>query len=314
MQGDINMRDAVKFPVLPELSVIDFSSIADVRALTRERCEHLFGPQDDSYIDEFMEAIADLFTGRLPQYQAMDTAYHDISHTMQATLCLVELLHHRHIAEEAPTIDADDFKRAVVAMLFHDIGYLKAVGDGEGTGAKYTHVHEQRSCRLARSFLAGRGWSSNDIVFVENLISATGPTADLAKIPFRSDIERLLGQAVCTADYIGQMSDPQYPDKLAVLYREFEESSRYQNIPRSKWPFTSHEALLRSTPDFWASFVQRKMTVECGGVWKFLEHPVSGENPYMESIQQNLAAIEQRIVSLDANAESEPKVVSISNR
>ena len=39
-----------------------------------------------------------------------------------------------------------------------------------------------------------------------------------------------MGQAVCTADYVGQMSDPKYPDKLEVLFREFEESFRYQEI------------------------------------------------------------------------------------
>jgi len=298
MQGEFNMRDSVKFPVLPELSAIDFSSSADVRDLVRERLHHLFGAAGNGYIDEHMAAIEDLFAGRFPEYQAIDTGYHDITHTMQATLCLTELLHHRHFSDEQPAIGVHDFKRALIAMLFHDLGYLKTVGDNEGTGAKYTHVHEQRSCRLVRDFLSGRGWQEDDIVFVENLISATGPTANLTKIPFRSATERLLGQSVCTADYVGQMSDPQYPDKLEVLYREFEESYRYQGLPRSQWPFTSYEALLRSTPNFWSIFVQHKMTVECGSVWKFLEHPLSGENPYMDSIRRNLAIIDRQIEKL----------------
>jgi hypothetical protein len=299
MKGRFNMRDTVKFPVLPDLSVIDFSCTSDVRTLVNERRQHMFGVRGDGYIDEYMEAIADLFAGRHPDYQAMDTAYHDITHTMQATLCLVELLHHRHFSDAQPTVGAEDFKRAVIAILFHDIGYLKMVGDSDGSGAKYTHVHEKRSCALARKYLGQRGWSDDDIVFVENLISATGPLADLTKIEFRSEVERLLGQVVCTADYIGQMSDPDYPDKLEVLYSEFEESYRYQKIPRSKWPFTSYESLLRSTPDFWGKFVQYKMTVECGGVWDYLEHPVTGQNPHIESIAGNLATIRQRISCLE---------------
>jgi len=289
----------VKFPVLPDLSEIDFTRTSDVRNLTMERCRHLFGPQHNGYIDEFMEAIDDLFAGRHPEYQAIDTAYHDIRHTLQATLCLVELLHNLHITEAGPRISAEDFKRAVVAVLFHDIGYLKKNGDTEGSGAKYTHLHEQRSCDFTRAFLGERGWPEDDIQCVENLISATGPSADVKQIGFRSELERILGQTVCTADYIGQMSDPLYPDKLEILFNEFRESYQYQQIPQSDWPFASYQALLRGTPGFWGTFVQRKLTVECADIWKHLEHPITGENPYMESIERNLAAIEQRIEDLE---------------
>ena len=293
------MKDIVSFPVLPELTGIEFSDPADVSALVKERRRHMFGVQDEAYIDEAMEAIEDLFAGRHPDYQAMDTAYHDINHTLQATLCLAELLNNRHQSNVEPRIGPHDFKRALVAILFHDIGYLKTLDDTEGTGAKYTHVHEKRSCCLVEEYLNQRGWPENDIVFVQHLISATGPRADLTKIPFRSDIERAMGQAVCTADYVGQMSDPQYPDKLEVLFREFEESFEYQGLPRSEWPFDSYEALLRGTPGFWDSFVHYKMNVECAGAWYHLEHPASGENPYLEAIKRNLFIIGRRIDRLD---------------
>jgi hypothetical protein len=296
------MKNVFKLPVLPDLSIIDFSGAEDVRSLVWERRRLMFGAHGDHYIDEYMETIESLFAGHFPEYQAMDTAYHDINHTMQATLCLSTLLHNRHRAEAAPRIAAEDFDRTLVAVLFHDIGYLKARGDADGTGAKYTHVHEQRSCDLARDFLARRGWSENDIVFVQNLISATGPRADLTKIDFRSAIERAMGQAVCTADYVGQMSDPAYPDKLKVLFREFEESFRYQGMPRGEWPFASYEDLLRDTPGFWKDFVHYKMNVECAGIWQYLECPVSGENPYLSAIERNLAAIGRRIEQLDSPA------------
>jgi hypothetical protein len=293
------MRNEVTFPVLPDLSVIDFNCTSEVLNLTRERCSHLFGPQNNGYLDEYMDAIDDLFAGRHPEYQAIDTAYHDITHTLQATLCLVEILHNRHVIEATPRISAEDFKRAVIAVLFHDIGYLKTTGDTQGSGAKYTHLHEQRSCDFTRAFLLQRGWPQDGVQCIENLISATGPSANVARIEFRSEIEHILGQTVCTADYIGQMSDPHYPDKLAVLFGEFRESYEYQQIPQSEWPFASCEALLRGTPGFWRTFVQHKLTVECADIYKHLEHPLSGENPYMEAIEGNLATIEQRIVSLE---------------
>ena len=292
------MKNDVTFPVLPDLSTIDFSCTSDVRELTRTRYNYLFGSQDDGYIDVYMDTVEDLFKGRSPEFRAIDTAYHNISHTLQATLCLVELLHHRHFTEASPRISAGDFKRALVAVLFHDIGYLKKTGDNEGSGAKYTHLHEQRSCTFSREMLSQRGWPPGDIQFVENLISSTGPSADVLQIPFRSDIERMLGQAVCTADYIGQMSDPDYPDKLPVLFGEFRESYEYQQLPESQWPFASYEALLKGTPAFWNTFVQHKLSVECAGLSKYLEHPLTGENPYEESIERNLAVIEQRIAEL----------------
>jgi len=289
------MKTDVKFPVLPELAAVDFSCTREIRHFARECCWQLFGPGDDGYIDEFMDAVEDLFAGREPGYQAIDVPYHDISHTLQATLCLVELLRNRQFWDAEPKISAKDYKRALVAVLFHDIGYLKKTGDSEGSGAKYTHLHEKRSCSFARSFLEGRGWPSDDILFIENLIGSTGPSANLINIPFRSGIERVLGQAVCTADYIGQMSDPAYPDKLSELFGEFRESYIYQGLPETEWPFASYQDLLRGTPGFWDTFVQNKLAYECAGQSKYLEHPVSGENPYLDSVNRNLGIIRRRI-------------------
>ena len=93
MKGKTEMKDTVRFPVLLDLRMIDFSSTVDVCTLVRERCHHMFGVEGDGYIDDRMDAIAGLFAGTHPDYQAMDTAYHDITHTLQATLCLTELLH-----------------------------------------------------------------------------------------------------------------------------------------------------------------------------------------------------------------------------
>ncbi len=97
------------------------------------------------------------------------------------------------------------------------------------------------------------------------------------------------------------MSDPNYPDRLEILFNEFAESYRYQKIPHDEWPFASYEALLRSTPDFWNLFVRRKLDVECAGAWAHLEHPVTGENPYMESVERNLAAVQERIARMGSD-------------
>lgn len=292
------MRDTVELLRLPALSEIDFSATGDVRRLIKARHDHLYGGRCDGHIDEFMDAVEKLFDGFYPEYQAMDMAYHDITHTLQAALCLVELIYRRHEDNASPYITAHDFRRALVAILFHDIGFLKKSGDLMGTGAKYTHLHEERSCQFARVFLKRRGWSDDNIQFVENLISSTGPRVDITQIAFRSEVERLLGQVVCTADYIGQISDPRYPDRLEPLFAEFVESYRYQGIACDAWPFKSYEALLRGTPAFWNEFVLPKLNHECAGLWRYLEHPVTGDNTYIASVERNLATIRERIATL----------------
>lgn len=292
------VSDADEFIAPLDLPGVDFTSTADVRRLVRERYERLAKASDDGFIDDYIDAVEYLFNGSDPEYQAMDTAYHDITHTLQATLCLAELIHRRHEDDATPRISAADFRRALVASLFHDIGFLKKSDDREGSGAKYTHVHEQRSCDFARTFLKARGWTDNDIRFVENLISSTGPRVNVNEVGFRSETERVLGQAVCTADYIGQISDPRYPDRLEPLFNEFAESYRYQGLAPDQWLFPSYEALLRGTPSFWDVFVLRKLNEECAGIWLHLEHPVTGENSYKASVEHNLAIIRDRIAAL----------------
>jgi len=296
------MRNSVSFPVLSDLATIDFSNTSDVRGLVRERCQNMFGSQDLAYIDDFMKVTQDLFSGAYPGYQAVDTAYHDIKHTVQATLSRAELLETRHFSDAQPRIDAKDFKYALIAVLFHDTGYLKTINDTEGSGAKYTHLHEQRSCDFARAYLSQQQWSEDDIGSIENLISATGPSADVTCVGFGSAVERILGQTICTADYIGQMSEPEYTEKLADMFSEFKESYEYQQIPQSEWPFASFDDLLKSTPAFWNTFVRHKLEVECAGIERHLEHPVSGENPYKESVSHNMQRIEQRIAGMENQA------------
>lgn len=280
---------------------VDFSSPRSVAARVRDVHADMFPDGSGDYIDDFFREVEEMFAGNSPGFQAMDTAYHDIVHTMQATLCLVTLLHNRHRTGTTPRIDDNDFRKALIAILFHDIGFLKEIGDNEGTGAKYTHVHEKRSCQHARTYLGRRNWPEADIASVQTLITCTGPRSDLTKIPFKDDTERLLGQCVCTADYIGQMSDPEYVEKLSVLFKEFEENFRYQDLPQSEWPFKTYEELLKGTPAFWDKFVTRKMTHECGGVWKYFVSPETREDAYLSAVRENIERVRHRIARLDSD-------------
>ena len=267
------------------------ASAKAVGTFVRRRFEARYPETDGSFITRRFHNLEAMFAGEYEGFQAMDTLYHDLEHTLQATLCMVCLLEGREARETQPAVDARTYSLALLAIMLHDLGYLKRTGDNTGTGAKYTDVHEIRSCEHARSYLERRGETEADIRTVENLIRCTGPRADLARIPFQNPLERELGLMVCTADFIGQMSDPRYVEKLPTLYGEFLENYEYRGIPVEERPFQSYDDLLQKTPGFWTAFVVPRMTDACDNVWRYLEDPATGRNPWREAIEANLTRL-----------------------
>src|SRR4030042_947106 len=114
------------------------------------------------------------FAGGHPDYLPIDARYHDLEHTMQGALCLARLMRGLHTADAAPALTVRAFELGIVAILFHDTGYLKVRSDTEGTGAKYTAVHVGRSAAFAAAFLAPKGFTPAEVRAVQNMINCTG--------------------------------------------------------------------------------------------------------------------------------------------
>jgi len=237
------------------------------------------------------------FSGRFADYQAIDARYHDFEHTLQGTLCLARLLRGRQAAKAAPEASAKMFELALLAMLFHDTGYLKRKEDTEGTGAKYTPVHVGRSTVFAREFLGKQGYTEADMAAVQHMISCTGVNADLQGIPFQSELERTLGFALATADLLGQMAADDYVDKLPILYLEFAEAARFTNIKVGRFAeYHSAEELMRQTPAFWETYVWPKINHDFRKLYTFLNDPYpDGPNPYLQRIEKNLTRLRRRL-------------------
>lgn len=251
-----------------------------------------FPAEDVSTISPWFAQVQRMFAGQYRNYQAMDTVYHDLDHTLQATLCWAQIILRRQQVKVHPSVSASDFLTGMVAILFHDLGYLKDRKDMVGTGAKFTFVHEQRSCEIAQIYLREVGWSQERIGKVQHLISCTGPRAQIGSIPFADEVEKVLGAAVCTADYLGQMSDAKYVQKLPPLFQEFEEADNYRGVPKEKRLFQSADEILRKTPGFWQYVVLPKLEVDCLGVYRYLSDPYpDGPNPYVQKIEANIEKI-----------------------
>ena len=134
-------------------------------------------------------------------------------------------------AGSLPTLTHRDLELMVAASFLHDSGFIKEIGDDEGTGAKYTLTHVTRSGAFAAKFLDEFDVTPDEVRLVQLAIECTGIQVDVDGLPFNDDRERFIGCVVGTGDMLGQMAAPDYPEKLDRLYREFAEAATY---PRSQ--------------------------------------------------------------------------------
>ncbi len=260
-------------------------------------CRAMFPEADPLFVPRVFGWAIECFTGNYRDYQPVDTRYHDFEHTLQGTLCLARLLRGRHAAGAYPRLTERMFQLSLAAILLHDTGYLKKRDDTDGTGAKYTVIHVRRSAEFAAQLLREKAFNATDIQSVKHLILCTGVNALVSVIPFQSEMEKVAGCALGTADLLGQMAADDYVDKLPTLYAEFAEAVNFSKDRTSFVAmFSSAEDLLRKTPDFWEKFVRVKLDRDFGGVHNFLNNPYpSGPNPYVLRIEANLSRLRQRL-------------------
>jgi hypothetical protein len=239
----------------------------------------------------------DCFGGHYADYQAIDVPYHDLEHTLQGTLCFARLLQCRQEAGSQPALTQTMFEWGLLAILLHDTGYLKRRDDLEGTGAKYTLIHVDRSAEFAARLLAQKGFSDEAIQAVQNMIHCTGVRVRFSAIPFASQLEQIVGCALGTADYMGQMAAGDYLEKLPELYLEFEESARF--LPDKTFNHgscSSAKDLVSKTPAFWENYVRPRLDQQYQGLYRFLNQPYpDGPNHYLQRIEANLARLRQQL-------------------
>ena len=262
----------------------------------------MFPQGGPAFVPTAFDWVQECFAGRYRDFQASDARYHDLEHTLQGTLCMVRVLQGRHQAGGRPAIQQRTFEQGLLAILFHDTGYLKKQADDDGTGAKYTLTHVARSVNFAEQFFGERGVPIAEIRSIQNMIRCTGVHVDLSRIPFQSEVEKVVGFALGTGDLLGQMSADDYIEKLPILYSEFEESARfYEGKMVGTLTFSSAADLLRRTPEFWDKYVLRKLDGDFWGLYKFLNEPYPhGPNGYLLKIAANLDRLRKQLAAANA--------------
>jgi hypothetical protein len=212
-------------------------------------------PTHDARYDPLLEQAA---RTALETLLNCDCSYHDIHHTLLVTDVGQTMLKGRQIARGDVTPHA--WVHAVIAMLFHDTGYLRGllqedgdegyVADESGrrvrtppgaTDAFLTPYHVTRGSLYVRQRFAAE--PSLDLeLLVEHIEMTRFPVPDT---PFHQRV-RGFGALVRSADLIGQMADPQYLQKLARLYAEFVETGEAERLG-----FRDPGELRAGFPDFY---------------------------------------------------------------
>lgn len=276
---------------------IDTKQIAEVQREVQLIYAEIFPHGDSAFIPKVFGWANDCFTGNYRNYQPIDARYHDFEHTLQVTLCMARLLRGRHFAKAIPALSQEMVELGLLAILMHDTGYLKTCDDIDGTGAKYTLVHVERSMEFAAELLREKGFAKSRINSVQNMIRCTGLNVNLTSIPFQSEEERIAGFALGTADLLGQMAAKDYVDKLPALYLEFAEASHFNaGDMGGEEMFSSAEDLIQKTPAFWEKFVKHKIEADFQGSYRFLNEPYpNGKNAYLDRVEQNMARVREHL-------------------
>lgn len=266
--------------------LLDMSSPAAVL----DEVRHIVGLIDRgielSPLERAFEDVCALYRGDYPGYRGCNTYYHDLRHTTDVFLALARLLHGAHAAGERFAPSA--ITLSLVAALFHDCGYIQTEDDREGTGGKYTLIHVQRSIDFMQTYFRRNGFADGDFEICRNMVLCTSVSTPVATIPFPSPSLALLGKMVGTADFLGQVSDRLYLEKLLFLYREFHEAQ----IPG----YSNELELLRKTIAYY-DFILKRLEVDLDDVQRFMSEHFRGRwriegDLYREAVDTNISYLD----------------------
>ena len=162
-----------------------------------------------------------------------DALYHNVEHTMLVTLAGYDIMRGRSLLKRT---SASDFAHLIVACLFHDIGYVRGILEGDGddgyvtdaAGSKIKLPRGSSDAALLPYHVDRSKLFVMDRIGQSELLDASRITRAIEYTRFPlldepEDADNEEGLLVRAADLIGQLGDPHYLRKTNALYYEFEE-------------------------------------------------------------------------------------------
>ncbi len=205
-------------------------------------CDHyqaMFGSKGPQYDQVFV----DIAKSVLPRLAMGDAPYHTVEHTLQVIKVGQAILEGKQSYEGS--VSPRDWLSMLVALLCHDIGYIKGICPGDrpqchrydtgkggqvylhpqATGAALSEHHVARSQAYVATHFSQRPWL--DVAAIQwNIEMTRFPVPDDAR--YRDTAS--YGGLCRAADLLGQLGDPRYMQKLSALFDEFEETGTNQTL------------------------------------------------------------------------------------
>ena len=241
------------------------------------------------------QKIKKLFDGKFSGYRKCTTSYHNFLHTEEVFLTSARLVDGYNLSNfilpEQLAINV------LVAALFHDTGYIQEEDDVEGTGAKYTQTHVDRSIDFLFRHYSDFGITEETAEIISRLIKSTDINIPYNEMKFESYGEKIAAAILATSDILGQMSSRVYLEKLLFLYYEFREAG----IPG----YASEFDILLKTRDFYDGMKKRLADdlMDMGRFARdhFRERYSVDSNVYFDSIEKNMNYLGQIIDDTGSN-------------
>jgi len=277
--------------------------IADPHAVGEVVCgilERLYPRADLGPVRIAFDTFTRLYAGILPGYHGCDTWYHDVQHSLDATLALARLIdgHERSVPKRS-RIGERRARLGIICALFHDSGYIRRYDESQfHNGAEFTFYHVTRSANFLTDFLPKIGFS-REARLAGRLVHFTGYEIALSKINVRNPLDRRLGFMLGTADLIAQMADRCYLEKCrSYLFHEFQACGlAAPGIPGGPAViYQSPDDLLRKTPDFITALFKERLDGYFHRAYRFMTVHFNGINPYMLAIEKHAEHL-RRVVS-----------------
>jgi hypothetical protein len=170
-----------------------------------------------------------------------DALYHDVDHTIMVALAGQAIIEGKHLREGGVT--PRDWMHYMVAVLCHDIGYVKGVCVNDtrdhfatGIGNETVYISPEGSDVALTPYHVDRSKLFVKERFSSNLLQDMNKHLDADLIASYIEMTRFptpggemyqdtksYGALVRAADFVGQLGDPDYLRKTPALFFEFHE-------------------------------------------------------------------------------------------
>ena len=205
-----------------------------------------------------------------------DALYHDVEHTVMVTLAGQAIIEGKHLLEGGVT--PRDWVHCMIALLCHDIGYVRGICKDDKDGMIATGVgnetvevppgasdavlspyHVDRSKLFVRERF-GKGMLMGMVAEIDAEVIASYIEITRFPVPdddWYKDTKGYPG-LVRAADFVGQLGDPNRPRKSPALFFEFEEIGKNEELGYKR-PGDLHDSYAKFYWDVVSPYIQEAL-------------------------------------------------------